>query len=419
MSWNRIILTTITLFTLSTHAAPAKELKNVSEDTLIIQALFFNQYKAYENSREIFSKLYDETGEKEYLFKEVTASLLSRTHIQDSIKRLKILDKKNPNMLEVKRLLIPLYLTNRQIKEAKEEAQYLLKVSDEAEDLDLAANPYLYSGDLKKALELLESAYSKTSNEDVLLRMVTIMDEYMNDRKGAIQILETHRRMNVVTSEDLYFKLLDMYVKENNIDGVLDTYKALYKLDNKKQYLTKIVEAYIYKRDFKSAISFLEKNDSSNKMLYDLYKNQKEFTKALTLLEKFYKEDKEARWLAEKAILTFEKAKNKDDKTMIANVVKYFDEALSQGVDDSIYLNYYGYTLIDKNIDLDKGIKIISDALVQQPDNTYYLDSLAWGYYKKNECEKAYDIMEKVVAAEGLDEPEIDEHWSKIKKCNK
>jgi cytochrome c-type biogenesis protein CcmH/NrfG len=86
-------------------------------------------------------------------------------------------------------------------------------------------------------------------------------------------------------------------------------------------------------------------------------------------------------------------------------------------VDDSIYLNYYGYTLIDKDIDIKKGMKILENALNQQPDNTYYLDSLAWGYYKEGECKKAYELMEKVVAQEGLKEPEIAEHWDAIKKC--
>ena len=121
--------------------------------------------------------------------------------------------------------------------------------------------------------------------------------------------------------------------------------------------------------------------------------------------------------MAEKAILTYEKAKDKNDKQMIKQVVSYFDTAIAQGVDDSIYLNYYGYTLIDKNIDVKKGMKIISDALVQQPDNSYYLDSLAWGYYKEKLCDKAYTMMKRVVEMEGLDEPEIAEHWNAIQKC--
>jgi predicted Zn-dependent protease len=400
-----------------TSAAQTKELRVLSEDSLIIQGLLFDEYKAYENSRRIFAKLYDDTGAKEYLFREITSSLLSGKHIENSIKRLKSWDEKNPDTLEVKRLLIPLYLTNQQVKEAKVEAEYLIERSDEARDLDLASNPYLYSGDFEKALDLLETAYKKTSNEDVLLRMVIVMDEYTNERKKAIQLLETHRRMNNVNSDRLFFKLLSLYLKENNIDGILDIYKVLYEQDKQEKYLTKIVEIYVYKNDVDGAISFLEENKVGDTTLYELYKSKKYFDKALTLVNELYKKDKDARWLAEKAVLTFESAADKNDKKMIDKVVAYFDKAISLGVDDSIYLNYYGYTLIDKDIDVKKGMKIISDALIQQPDNSYYLDSLAWGYYKKNDCKKAYEMMKKVVDQEGLEEPEIAEHWELIQKC--
>ncbi len=416
MSRNRIIMTVISLLLLS-GILQAKELRIISEDELIVQGLFFDEYKAYENSRQIFGKLYDDTGAKEYLFREMTSALMAGTHIKQSIDRLKAWDAKNPNSLEVKRLLIPLYLTNRQIKEAKKEAAYLIEASDMPMDLDLASNPYLYSGEFKKALDLLNEAYTKSLNEDVLLRMSVIMDEYTNERKKAIQLLEAHRRMNHVVSDQLYFKLLSLYIKENNIDGVLDTYKVLYEKDKQDKYLTKIIEAYAYKSDINGAIVFLEENGGSDKILYDLYKNKKQFDKALKLVTKFYSKDHDPKWLAEKAILTFEKATDKDDKKMIAMVVNYFDKAISEGVDDSLYLNYYGYTLIDKNIDIKKGMKIISDALVQQPNNTYYLDSLAWGYYKEKACKKAYNMMKKVVDMEGLDEPEISEHWEAIQKC--
>jgi len=419
VSWNRIILSVLTFSTLSISPVSAKTLHVLSDDSQIVQGLFFEDYRAYENSREIFGKLYDETGAKVYLLREITDSLLGDTHIADSIVRLKLWDAKHPNSIEVKRLLIPLYLTNNQIKEAKVEAGYLLEASNKAQDLDLASNPYLYSGDFKKALELLNQAYVKSSNEDVLLRMAAIMDEYTHERKKAIQLLETHRRMNLAVSDQLYFKLLSLYVKENDIDGVLEMYKALYKKDKQEKYLSKIIEAYAYKHDMDGAISFLEKNGDDDKILYDLYKSKKYYDKALKLADKFYKKKKDPRWLAEKAILTFEKAKNKNDKHMIKQVVSDFDKAMAQGVDDSIYLNYYGYTLINNDINVKKGMKIIANALVQQPDNTYYLDSLAWGYYKEHKCKKAYKMMKRVIDKEGTDEPEILKHWDVIQKCNK
>jgi tetratricopeptide (TPR) repeat protein len=394
----------------------SKELRVLNEDELIIQGLLFDEYKAYDMSRRVFGKLYDMTGAKSYLFKEVTASLMSGSHISESIQRLKSWDEKNPDTLEVRRLLIPLYLTNKQIQEAKTEAEFLLERSKRPKDLDLASNPYLYSGEFKKALELLEKVYAQTSSEDVLLRMATIMDELTGERKKAIQLLETHRRMNIV-SKDIYFKLLALYFKENDVDGLIDIYKTLYEEEQDEKYLSKILEAYAYKGDLDGAIAFLEKNRKADATLYELYKRKKRLDKAYTLIDRLYAEKKDPRWLAEKAMLLFEKSKDKNDRAMLKEVIGYFEKAVKEGVDDSIYLNYYGYTLIEKEIDVKKGIAIIKEALKQQPDNTYYLDSLAWGYYKEKQCDKAYELMQRVVKEEGLKEKEIKEHWEKIRKC--
>lgn len=387
-----------------------------SDDELIMRGLLYDQYKAYESSREVYAKLFDTTNEEAYLFKEATASLLGKTHVYESIKRLKAWDLKNPDRIETQRLLIPLYLTVNQISSAKIQAEYLLERSKNPIDLELASNPFLYSGEFERALKLLKKVYEAKPNEMILLRMVDIMDEYTHERKQAIRLLETHRRMNI-SSNDVLAKLLILYSKEQDIQGLLQTYKALYERTNDDKILAKIIEIYAYTRDTEGAIGFLEKNEPESLVLYELYKSKKLFTKALVLAEQKYNDTKDARWLAEKGILIYENAKNKDDKAMIKLVVSTFDKALALGVDDSIYLNYYGYTLIDKNIDIKKGMKIIQDALVQQPDNTYYLDSLAWGYYKKRECSKAYKLMKRVVDEEGLEEDEIIEHWHAIKQC--
>ena len=414
MSRYRIVVAFV-LFAFSLHA---KELMRVSDDEMIIQGLLYEEYRAYEPARQIFAMLYDRTGEGSYLFREATDALMANTHIADTVSRLKSWSTLHPDAIEVNRLLIPLYLTMRKTGLAKREAEFLIEKSQKPLDLELASNPFLYAGEFKRALKLLNRVYEQTHREDVLLRIVDIMDSYTDQRKKAIQLLETHRRMRGA-GKDLYVKLLLLYGKEKNIDGLIEIYKVLYREHPQKFMLQKIIEGYAYKRDLEGAIRFMEEEGIKSGMLFELYKAAKQYKKALDLTDYLYAETKQPKWLAEKAVMTFESAKEKNDRKMIEEVIKTFDKAISQGVDDSLYLNYYGYTLIDKDIDVKKGIKILQDALRQQPDNTYYLDSLAWGYYKIHACEKAYRIMQGVVAQEGLKEPEIATHWEKIKACKK
>jgi tetratricopeptide (TPR) repeat protein len=406
-----LIITIVTAYSLQ-----AKEKIKISEDILIMQGLWLDEQNAYAYSRGVYAELFDRTGEKEFLFREMTASLLSNTYINESIKRLQAWEKKHPDTLEVKRLLIPLYLSADRGDLAQKESESLLERSQQVEDLELVSNSLLYNAKFDRALSLLKRVYEQTLHEGILLRMVIVMDEYLPQRKEAIALLETHRRMHI-SSHDVYLKLLELYMKERDLDGLIATYKALYEQSGEERYLQKVLEAYVYKKDLEGAIAFLEKHEGHETILYDLYKATQNFTKALILADRFYDKDKNAKWLAEKGMLLFEKAEDKDDSKMLEDVLSYFEKAISFGVDDSIYLNYYGYTLIDKGFDVKKGMKIIQDALKQQPDNTFYLDSLAWGYYKQNECKKAYEIMKKVVEIEGLEQPEIAEHWNAIQKC--
>ena len=416
MPWYRIVLAAAVSVVLLQVSSQAKE-ETFSEDTLIIKALWFDDQNAYAYSRPIYGELFDKTGEEEFLFREMRSALLSRTFIDKSIERLERWDQKHPDTLEAKRLLIPLYLTADRAERAEEESMDLLEKSQQPIDLELASNALLYNAQFERALQLLKRVYDETLHEGILLRVVTIMDEYTGQRKEAIALLETHRRMHI-SSQSVYLKLLKLYMKENDIDGLISTYEALYELDNNEDYLRRIIDAYVYKRDLEGATAFLEKHREGHEdILYDLYKATRSYEKAILLVDHFYSQDKDAKWLAEKGILLFEKAEDKDDRGMLKEVISYFEKALASGVEESIYLNYYGYTLIDKEFDINKGISIVQKALKQQPDNTFYLDSLAWGYYKQGKCKKAYELMKKVVEREGLEQEEIKDHWDAIRKC--
>ena len=50
----------------------------------------------------------------------------------------------------------------------------------------------------------------------------------------------------------------------------------------------------------------------------------------------------------------------------------------------------------------------------------FYLDSLAWGYYKLDECKKTDEIMQQTLHNEEfVNSPEGKEHINAIKECLK
>ena len=60
-------------------------------------------------------------------------------------------------------------------------------------------------------------------------------------------------------------------------------------------------------------------------------------------------------------------------------------------------LNYLAYGWLERDIHLEKAIKMLKEAYQANPNSYYIADSLAWAFYKKNKFIKAADLMEKVI----------------------
>jgi Flp pilus assembly protein TadD len=60
-------------------------------------------------------------------------------------------------------------------------------------------------------------------------------------------------------------------------------------------------------------------------------------------------------------------------------------------------MNFLGYTYAVQNIELGKAEALIHRALILQPNNGYYLDSLAWVYYKTGNFAKAISTQAKAL----------------------
>jgi tetratricopeptide (TPR) repeat protein len=386
------------------------------EDNLIIKAIFLEEQHYYKESNKYYTKLYDLTKQNEYLIKEFTTARsagIGAKHLNE----LKMYAEKHPDDLASKRLLLSFYLQEKNFQQAKQIGNELTQNSKQAVDFELAANPYIFTEEYAESLVFLKEAYNKTLNEDILLKIVTIQINYMKHVDDAIMTLEEHRQKQGC-SEKICLQLAAIYSQQSKVDKVIPIYKDLYKSTHKDIYLEKIIEGYLFNLEINSAIQYLEEDHKNDELLYSLYMEKKAYGKANELTRLLLSKTHDPKWYAESAISYYESLSNQDDKTKLKKVVNDFEKAIELGEKNPIYLNYYGYTLIDKDLDVNKGLKIIEQALKQEPENTYFLDSLAWGNFKLNNCEVAYSVMKKVVEVEGLNEEEIVGHWNAINnKC--
>jgi tetratricopeptide (TPR) repeat protein len=76
-------------------------------------------------------------------------------------------------------------------------------------------------------------------------------------------------------------------------------------------------------------------------------------------------------------------------------------------------LNYLGYSLAEEGRELDKALTMIRTALEKEPDNPFFLDSLAWALYKLNRPAEALTAIQKAIGHQVKDAI-IWEHYGDI-----
>jgi tetratricopeptide (TPR) repeat protein len=86
-----------------------------------------------------------------------------------------------------------------------------------------------------------------------------------------------------------------------------------------------------------------------------------------------------------------------------------FKEALALSPDESLVLNYLGYSWVDQGRNLKQAMDYIRKAVKLKPDDGYYIDSLGWAYYRLGNIESAVEHLERAVELRP-DDPVINDH---------
>jgi len=235
-----------------------------NEDDLIIQAIYYEMNGNFKKSNYFYNILFEKTGRVEYLFRELSTALYAGIDSKN-VSKLEEYIKKNPSNIQLKRLLIYFYINEKDNEKAKRVGEELISKLGEAIDYELSASPYILSGDYQKAVDLLTIAYNKTYNEDILLKITTLLANYLNNIDEAINRLENHR-MIYECSEKVCNQLIEIYTKQQKIKPLLSVYKDLYKKTKKEVYAVKVVEGYIYTKEFDKAIKFLQNNYNNDEL---------------------------------------------------------------------------------------------------------------------------------------------------------
>jgi tetratricopeptide (TPR) repeat protein len=85
-----------------------------------------------------------------------------------------------------------------------------------------------------------------------------------------------------------------------------------------------------------------------------------------------------------------------------------FNRVLKTNPHNAQALNYFGYMLADRGVRLPEATEMIKHALLEDPNNGAYLDSLGWAYYKQDKLAEAEDSLRQAALHEPSDATILD-----------
>ena len=156
---------------------------------------------------------------------------------------------------------------------------------------------------------------------------------------------------------------------------------------------------YLYNSSYQDAetkILSIVENTKNNyvlkKILGDFYRYNKKYDLALPIYDSMIEESRGDVWnIYYMRGICYEQRGDWD----LAE--KDFLKSLKIKPDTPNVLNYLAYGWVEREIQLDRSLKMLEDAYKANPESFYIIDSLAWAHFKKNNLKEAARLMEKVI----------------------
>lgn len=288
------------------------------------------------------------------------------------------------------------------------------------------ATVYEIQGRYDDAAKILEDLLAKTEHADgnysqgdrnnrsvFLERLGTIYRDNNNDQAA----ITTFRKMLPLGDDNMqrgYQELIDTYRQDKQWQQATAVAKeATEKLPNdrglKMVYASQLADMGQPEQGLQQVKSLL-KGDASDREVYvslaQMYSRLKRWDdaeQALNQAEKLAQKDDD------KQTIYFLRGSIYERQKKYAESEETFHKILAIHPDDAATLNYLGYMLADRGVQLDEALGYIKKAVDLDPANSAYLDSLGWAYFKMGKYDLAEANLTKA-SQHMSDDPTVQEH---------
>ena len=233
---------------------------------------------------------------------------------------------------------------------------------------------------------------------DVLGRIYRKQENY----PAAIQTYQEMAKLGPESEKHAQMLLIETYRDSRDIDrAIVEAKKALSESPKDENLTVTVAMLYSEKPDPAQATQILQTllhgNSQDQQIYIDMAQVQQRGKKYGDAEQSAQKAEELAQTDADKAAAQFMLG------AIYAGEKKYdlaeaqFRKVIAANPNDASALNFFGYILADRGIRLDEAVSLTQRAVKQEPENSAYLDSLGWAYYKQNKLAEAEEYLQKAV----------------------
>ena len=293
----------------------------------------------------------------------------------------KYLDQVNPRNRDIRQHLVQLYIATKDYAGGLAELEKMLE--ENPGDLDAQLRMALIYGEKKEFAKAISRLTDILKSKPAELKVRDYLGYLYEETKDFPKAMETYR----------YNLHLDPRFSDSHMHlGVL-----LYRLKQFPEAVTHLDEA----------VRLMPKQPEPHIVLGLAHLQSDQFEKASQAFEEGIKHH------PKNADLHFNLGTAYDKLNRFDEVERAMETALSLDPHHADALNYLGYSYAERGIKIEQAVSLTKQAVALKPENGYYVDSLAWAFYKSGMLAEALTEIKKAVSLVG-DDPVIYEHLGEI-----
>lgn len=408
-----------------------------SYDFSMLQAADLMNQGQFLEAGAIYQKLYKQTKEP-YFMKQVALTQSQAGEIEAAAQTAKQYQtlSKDVDDFDTNLIIAEDHLQKKQYNLAIILLEQTLTRHDTLQIHYILSNLYMQQGQPQKALKHFISIYNDEMSAETKLRLEAfnnIVSIYLQNKEvdKALEYLNGYIANNEYSLNlENFFTL---YAKLDKLEMLQESLKKRFMEDKNVENARMLIAILAQQNHYKEAATLLKEYESNlgidgKEMLMQVFAEDKQYSEAMKMARSLYEQTDRTELLGMSAIYEYEGMNPKTKKslqsvvqtlqTMIAKRNAELQSAngnLTQS--DAFFYNFLGYLMINHDINIDEGMQYVSKALAVEPTSIEYLDSLAWGFYKKGDCKQAQETFSLIAEDKMKQIPELIEHEAAIKAC--